>query len=60
MLRQDVPSNGLLYFFDSELWLAWEDPDELPGPQADPLQVKVVRPQHLGETVLIHDIGWTY
>ena len=28
----DVPANAKLYFWDGQLWLRWDDPDDLPGP----------------------------
>ena len=37
MKISDVPNNGKLYFWDGELWLRWDDPDDLPGPKEDPL-----------------------
>ncbi|KAL3148761.1 hypothetical protein ABBQ38_014172 [Trebouxia sp. C0009 RCD-2024] len=45
MQRGDVPKDAKLYFWDGELWLSWEDPDDLPGPESDPLRIKVVRQQ---------------
>ncbi|KAL0035618.1 hypothetical protein WJX79_002984 [Trebouxia sp. C0005] len=49
----DVPKAGRLYFWDGELWLRWEALDDLPGPEQDPLRIKVVRPQNadLGHVV---------
>ena len=44
----DVPNNGKLYFWDGELWLRWDDPDDLPGPEGDPLRIKIVCPQNAG------------
>ena len=29
----DVPNKGKLYFWDGQLWLMWDDPDNLPGPE---------------------------
>ena len=43
----DVP-NGKLYFWDGELWLRWDDPDDLPGPEGDPLRIKIVCPGRTG------------
>ncbi|KAL3131377.1 hypothetical protein ABBQ38_007692 [Trebouxia sp. C0009 RCD-2024] len=45
MQRGDVPKDAKLYFWDGQLWLSWEDPDDLPGPKSDPLRIKVVRYQ---------------
>ncbi|KAL0035617.1 hypothetical protein WJX79_002984 [Trebouxia sp. C0005] len=45
----DVPKAGRLYFWDGELWLRWEALDDLPGPEQDPLRIKVVRPQNAGQ-----------
>ena len=53
----DVPKDGRLYFWDGELWLRWEALDDLPGPEQDPLRIKVVRPQNAGTMLcpsLIH------
>lgn len=53
----DVPKDGRLYFWDGELWLRWEALDDLPGPEQDPLRIKVVRPQNAGTLLcpsLIH------
>ena len=36
MKISDVPKNGKLYFWDGQLWLRWDDPDDLPGPEEDP------------------------
>ena len=44
----DVPKDGRLYFWDGELWLRWEAHDDLPGPEEDPVRIKVVRPQNAG------------
>ena len=44
----DVPKNGKLYFWDGQLWLRWDDPDDLPGPEGDPLRIKIVCPQNAG------------
>ena len=44
----DVPRNAKLYFWDGQLWLRWDDPDDLPGPEGDPLRIKVVCPQDAG------------
>ena len=44
----DVPNNGKLYFWDGELWLRWDDPDDLPGPEGDPLRIKIVCPVNTG------------
>ncbi|KAL0042934.1 hypothetical protein WJX79_004298 [Trebouxia sp. C0005] len=46
MKISDVPKNGKLYFWDGQLWLRWEDPDDLPGPEGDPLRIKIVCPQN--------------
>ena len=42
----DVPKNGKLYFWDGQLWLRWDDPDDLPGPEGDPLRIKIVSPEN--------------
>ena len=44
----DVPKNGKLYFWDGQLWLRWDDPDDLPGPEGDPLRIKIVSPENTG------------
>ncbi|KAL0052530.1 hypothetical protein WJX82_003467 [Trebouxia sp. C0006] len=44
----DVPNNGKLYFWDGQLWLRWDDPDDLPGPEGDPLRIKIVTPENTG------------
>ncbi|KAA6425416.1 MAG: hypothetical protein FRX49_04909 [Trebouxia sp. A1-2] len=44
----DVPNNGKLYFWDGQLWLRWDDPDDLPGPEGDPLRIKIVCPENTG------------
>ena len=44
----DVPNNGKLYFWDGQLWLRWDDPDDLPGPKDDPLRIKIVCPEVSG------------
>lgn len=51
MTISDVPKNGKLYFWDGQLWLRWEDPDDLPGPEGDPLRIKIVRPQNAGTSL---------
>jgi len=51
MSIDDVPKDCKLYFWDGQLWLRWEDLDDLPGSEHDPLRIKVVRPQHAGEMV---------
>lgn len=43
----DVPK-GKLYFWDGELWLRWDDPDDLPGPEGDPLRIKIVCSESTG------------
>jgi len=48
MKISDVPNNGKLYFWDGELWLRWDDPDDLPGPKGDPLRIKIVCPDTAG------------
>ena len=48
MKISDVPNNGKLYFWDGQLWLRWDDPDDLPGPEGDPLRIKIVCPQNAG------------
>ena len=48
MKLSDVPNNGKLYFWDGQLWLRWDDPDDLPGPERDPLRIKIVCPQNAG------------
>ena len=47
--RDSVPKGCTLYFWDGLLWLAWDDLDDLPGSEQDPLRIKVVRPQCAGE-----------
>lgn len=44
----DVPKNGKLYFWDGQLWLRWDDPNELPGLEGDPLRIKIVCPDNAG------------
>ena len=48
MKIDDVPNHGKLYFWDGHLWLRWEDPDDLPGPEGDPMRIKIVCPQNAG------------
>lgn len=48
MRISDVPTNGKLYFWDGQLWLRWDDPDDLPGPEEDPLRIKIVCPPIAG------------
>ncbi|DBA86957.1 TPA: hypothetical protein ACH3X2_000350 [Trebouxia sp. C0005] len=50
----DVPNNGKLYFWDGQLWLRWDDPDDLPGPEGDPLRIKIVCPEDTGQQELQH------
>ena len=45
MQRGDVPENSQLCFWNGQVWLSWAEPDDLPGPEGDPLRIKVVRPQ---------------
>ena len=52
MQISDVPKSGRLYFWDGQLWLRWDDPDDLPGPEADPLRIKVVCPHDAGTSPL--------
>ncbi|DBB02901.1 TPA: hypothetical protein ACH3X1_013504 [Trebouxia sp. C0004] len=47
----DVPNHGKLYFWDGELWLRWDDPDDLPGPEGDPLRIKIVAPERSSENL---------
>ena len=49
MSIDDVPKDCKLYFWDGQLWLRWEDLDDLPGSEHDPLRIKVVRLQLAGE-----------
>ena len=49
LMQRDVPSDGTLYFWDGVLWLNWDEPEELPGPEVGPLEVKVVRPDYAGK-----------
>ncbi len=49
LAKKNVPKDAELYFWDGQLWLEWEDPTDLPGPEDDPLRIKVVRPQSAGE-----------
>lgn len=51
MSIDDVPKDCKLYFWDGQLWLRWEDLDDLPGSEHDPLRIKVVRLQLAGEMV---------
>ena len=44
----NVPNHGKLYFWDGQLWLRWDDPNGLPGPEEDPLRIKIVCPQNAG------------
>jgi hypothetical protein len=46
-----VPKDCKLYLWKGQLWLRWEELDDLPGLEYDPLRIKVVRPQHAGEMV---------
>jgi len=46
-----VPRGCELYFWDGLLCLAWDDPDDPPGSEHDPLRIKVVRPQRAGGMV---------
>ncbi len=48
MNLSDVPNSGKLYFWDGQLWLRWDDPDDLPGSEEDPLRIKIVCPQNAG------------
>lgn len=48
MQLSDVPNNATLQFWDGELWLWWDNPDDLPGPESDPLRIKIVCPQSAG------------
>ena len=43
--RCDAPNNGTLEFWDGDLWLKWDEPDDLPGPEKDPLRIRIVCPQ---------------
>ena len=43
--RTDVPKNGTLEFCDHDLWLKWDDSDDLPGPDGDPLRIRIFCPQ---------------
>lgn len=39
----EVPKDARLYFWNGKLWVRWEDSQDLPGPERDPLRIKVVR-----------------
>ncbi|KAL0052479.1 hypothetical protein WJX82_002834 [Trebouxia sp. C0006] len=43
-----LEDGGKLYFWDGQLWLRWDDPDDLPGSEEDPLRIKIVCPQNAG------------
>jgi len=57
MSINDVPKDSKLYFWDGQLWLRWEDEDELPGPEHDPLRIKVVCFHHADELVFSKNFG---
>ena len=57
MSIDEVPKDSKLYFWDGQLWLRWEEEDELPGPEPDPLRIQVVRPQHAGQLVFSQNFG---
>ena len=59
LMQRDVPSDGTLYFWNGEFWLDWNEPEELPGPQVDPMKVKIVHPYYAGKTIL-HSMLWRY
>lgn len=44
----EVPKDARLYFWNGKLWVRWEDSQDLPGPERDPLRIKVVRRQSAG------------
>ena len=46
--RSDVPTNGTLDFWDGQLWIMWDDADDLPGPDRDPLRIRIFCPQGAG------------
>ncbi len=52
MSIDDVPKDCKLHFWDGQLWLRWEDQNDLPGSEHDPLRIKVVCPQHAGELLV--------
>lgn len=39
----EVPKDAQLHFWDGKLWIRWEDSQDLPGPERDPLRIKVAR-----------------
>ena len=45
MKMSDVPKNRKLFFWDGQLWLRWDDFDDLPGPEGEQLRIKIVCPQ---------------
>ncbi len=51
LAKKNIPKDAELYFWDGQLWLEWEDPADLPGPEEDPLRIKVVRPRYAGELI---------
>lgn len=44
----DVPKDARLYFWNGKLWIRWGNSQDLPGPDRDPLRIKVVRQQSAG------------
>lgn len=48
MQIDDVPSNAKLQFWDGEAWVSWDSSVDLPGPEGDPLRIKVVCPVSSG------------
>ena len=57
MSIDEVPKDSKLYFWDGQLWLRWEDDNELPGSERDPLRIKVVCFHHAGELVFSKKSG---
>lgn len=55
MAIDGMPNNGKVFFWDGQVWLDWDAPDDLPGPDADPLRIKVVGRQGPGQYFL-----WAY
>ena len=43
--RPGVPNNCMLEFWDGQLWLEWNEADDLPGPDRDPLRIRIFCPQ---------------
>ena len=45
MKISNVVDDEKLYFWDGQLQLRWDNPDDLPGPKDDPLRIKIVCPE---------------